>query len=80
MRVLIQSVETRKYLAANGDWTPALEEARNFGVSTFAYRCGVHAASGRFRVVLHFPTTRELISILEGQGRSRPQAAVGLQV
>ena len=69
MRILIQNVENRKYLAGDGEWVSAVRAANNFPMITLAYDVAKHIMPGKFRILLHLLDTDELINLIEGVGR-----------
>jgi hypothetical protein len=76
MRILIQNVESRKYLAGVRKCVGAVRHAKDFAAPVFAYEVGRKLMAGRFRVVLHFPKSGQLVDFMEGTGQSiRPAAA-----
>ena len=80
MRVLIQDLDSDKYVGDDGELTSDPEAAKDFGVTDFAYECGVHLACAPFRVVLHLPGTGELIEFMEGRGYARKPADFALDL
>jgi hypothetical protein len=68
MRILIQNVETRKYLAGVRKCVGAARHAKDFAVPVLAYAVGQKLIAGRFCVVLHFPKTGRLVDFMGGTG------------
>jgi hypothetical protein len=66
--VLLQDVQTGRYLSDDGQWVMRPAEAHNFFTSVAAYGAGRTKSSGAFRVVFHFPDVGYSINVLEGKG------------
>jgi hypothetical protein len=75
MTVLLQDVQTAKYLATDGCWVAAAADARNFHASVLACDAGRTSVSGPFRVVFHFADVKYSINVMNGVGTAAPAAA-----
>jgi hypothetical protein len=69
MRILIQNIESRKYLAGVRKCVGAVRNAKDFAVPVLAYAVGKKLMTGRFRIVLHFPESGHVINFMEGTGQ-----------
>jgi hypothetical protein len=76
MRILVQDIESNKYLTREGEWTTAPTEARDFPITTLAYDVAKHVTSGRFGVILHFCESGELVNLVQGSGWAVRRQAV----
>lgn len=70
MKVLVQNMESRLFLAPRGGWTKEVLEADDFIVTTIAFNLGRQMTAGPFRVLLLIAETNELIPFMDGMGRA----------
>ena len=70
MRILIQNVESRKYLAGARKCVAAVRQAKDFAAPVLAFEVGKNLIAGKFRVVLHFPESGQIVDFMEGTGKS----------
>jgi hypothetical protein len=68
MKVIIQDIAAREFLAANGQWVADATEAQDFYTLLRAYHFAQANTSIHFRVVLHCPDDDYSASIIEGFG------------
>jgi hypothetical protein len=68
MRILVQDILSGKYLTARVKWTSAPLDGRAFPTTGWAYDIAHHVLTGRFRVVLHFPESGDLETVVYGVG------------
>jgi len=76
MRILIQNVKSRKYLAGVRKFVGAVRHAKDFAAPVLAYEIGKNVIAGRFRVVLHFPESGQVIDFMEGTGHCGRPASI----
>ncbi len=68
MKILIQDLETMRFLGADGQWVNGREEARDFHSLLPAYYHGRDHTSRRFQVLLYSPEDNFCTSIIAGVG------------
>ena len=71
MRVVIQDIESQKYLARNGSWTPAARDAEDFRFSPSAYATAGRRNARQIRVILYFEDLDYSIAARRWQDYSR---------
>src|ERR1700721_425630 len=76
MKVIVYSLQTRKYLAANGRWVADKADATDFLTLLRAYHFGRINTSGSFEVLLHCPEDDYCASIITGIGITDSQTPV----
>ena len=78
MKVIIQDIAAREFLAANGRWVADMTGAQDFGTLLRAYHFAQANTSIHFRVLLHCPEDDYTASIIEGFGLAGEDLAFGL--
>jgi hypothetical protein len=68
MKVIIEDMAAREFLAADGQWVADKADARDFFTLLRAYHFAQANISGRFRVLLHCIEDDYSASIIEGIG------------
>ncbi|MDB6019295.1 MAG: hypothetical protein JWR19_3784 [Pedosphaera sp.] len=68
MKVLIQNAEDQKYLNGQNEWTAAATEARDFRMTSSAYRVAQAKPIQGFHVVFYFADLNYSINVMEGKG------------
>jgi 3-deoxy-D-arabino-heptulosonate 7-phosphate (DAHP) synthase len=75
MKVIIQDIAAREFLAANGRWVTDKEQAQDFFTLLRAYHFAQANTTIHFRVLLHCPEDDYSASIIEGMGMAEEQSA-----
>ncbi|MDB6021211.1 MAG: hypothetical protein JWQ04_1068 [Pedosphaera sp.] len=71
MKVIVQNIAARQFLAADGRWVANKAEARDFFTLLRAYNFAQLNTSVRFRVLLHCTDDGYSASIVEGEGMAQ---------
>jgi hypothetical protein len=70
MRVIIQDLDTKKFLSADGRWVVNKAEARDFQTLLRAYHFAKENTAGNFEVMLHCPDDDYSAGIVSGVGNA----------
>jgi hypothetical protein len=73
MKILVQDLETCRFLSVNGSWVAEKDAARDFHSLLPAYQYARDFTSRRFQVLLYCPDDRFCVSMIAGEGIARPQ-------
>jgi hypothetical protein len=68
MKVIVQDLETGRYLSADGRWVAARTNARDFGTLLRAYHFAKDNTSKHFQVLLHSTDDEYCSCIIDGVG------------
>jgi hypothetical protein len=68
VKILIQNIESRKFLCGSGRWSSDCREAESFLSATHALYVAKMEAVGSFQIVLYSPTYFRLKPILKHEG------------
>ena len=76
MKVIVQDISTKQFLAEDGGWVESEIEARDFFTLLRAFHFATGRLLGRFQVLLHCPDDDYSACIIEGEGMARVSAPV----
>ncbi len=74
MKVIVQDLETMRFLSPDGRWVADREDARDFFSLLPAYYFARDNTSRHFQVVLYCPEDHFCASIIAGKGIAQPEA------
>jgi hypothetical protein len=74
MKVIVQDLETGRYLSADGRWVADRTNARDFGTLLRAYHFAKDNTSKHFQVLLHSTDDEYCSCIIDGMGLASANA------
>jgi hypothetical protein len=74
MKVIVQDIATKLYLAAHGAWAPDAASARDFRTLLRAFHFATDNVACRFQVLLYCEDDDYVACIIEGEGNAEATA------
>ena len=69
MNILIENGDTHEFLNAQSSWTKNPLEGKAYKNQRLAFGAARQEPISKFNIVLHFPTTEQLVNLDHGRGK-----------
>jgi len=69
MNILIENGDTHEFLNAQSSWTKNPLEGKAYKNQRLAFGAARQEPISKFNIVLHFPTTKQLVNLDHGRGK-----------